>query len=1038
MIDWIFKKCGAHYPLVMMLFTRVVALIGGALVIYYVDLTFNLDAETQRHFVIVAMLDIVAAVGFTVFMGNWELRDVRRVVERLFRGEAVEPELAARAGRQVVLFPGRHVVREAIVDPLLCVVPLCAFLWFVDDAPLHLLTHIWIAGFLGISTVLVATFFVCESWLAPVTRYLLAHGVPIEFERLPVSKLHVRINVCFIITVLVTALMIGALANQRATDIIQNPKRQAEAVSNLQRHTFFIMIAASAVGVGLARMLANSIASRVGLMVEAMKRVQQGRLDERVKPTGNDEIDVLARQFNAMVEQLSRHDHTIRDLNANLESKVKLRTRQLSKSRRTIKRSLSKLQEHDRLKTEFFSNISHELRTPLTMILTPVDRLIERHAAALPDGASSMLDMVRLNGNRLLELINKLLDFSKLEAGRMKLKLGPLDVNALVGELVSAATPLAEQRGIRLQVDADPSLPVFSADKDKIDIIVSNLLSNAIKFTPAGGSIDVETLRADDRVWIAVSDTGIGINEADYDRIFERFVQVDGSSSREFSGTGLGLSLAKALVELHGGQIFVKSELGRGTRFWFDLPLAEVFEAEPTPAETASPSRSARFADLDSCSLTASASENAPEPRAETTDGRATVLVVDDTAEMRALLGDILRDDYRVLFARDGAEGMEVALRALPDLIISDVMMPHVDGQEFCRRIRAEPSTARTAFVLLTARAELAMKIDGLNCGADDYLTKPFEEKELKARARSLLKLRRLHQDLDKRNRELEAAYQELSATQGQLLQSEKMSSLGQLVAGLAHEINNSINAVYNGIKPLGRSTQRLQGLLAGPDVRCEPATRGEADKLFARVLSLADVIESGATRTARIIADLKTFSHPGSQDFNDFDLHEALEVCLNLLFSQVKHRVVLHRDFGEVGTVHGPYGQLNQVFMNILNNAQQAIENEGEITVATRQDGDWVKVGIRDTGPGIPEEIMGRIFDPFFTTKEPGVGTGLGLSISYGIIAKLGGNIQCRSTRGLGTEFTVTFPRISRAVDPESPAGTEAAQHDHTLAGQT
>ncbi|HEV3006128.1 MAG TPA: hypothetical protein VGX78_16790, partial [Pirellulales bacterium] len=165
MNDWIFKRCGAHYPLVMMLFTRVVALVGGGLVIYYVNLTLSLDAEIQRHFEIVAMLDIVVAVCATVIMGNWELRDVRRVVGHLLLGEEVEAELAARAGRQVVLFPGRHVVREAIVDPLLCIVPLCAFLWFVDHVPLRVHAHIWIAGFLGISTVLVATFFVCESGL---------------------------------------------------------------------------------------------------------------------------------------------------------------------------------------------------------------------------------------------------------------------------------------------------------------------------------------------------------------------------------------------------------------------------------------------------------------------------------------------------------------------------------------------------------------------------------------------------------------------------------------------------------------------------------------------------------------------------------------------------------------------------------------------------------------------------------------------------------------------------------------------------------
>ena len=1032
------SRFGEHYILAMVLATRVFGSVGGFLVLYYVNLTTALPPVMRRHFDALGAVLVVLAVGLTVPLALWNTRALRRVLRHLRLDEPVDRELGRRAGREAVLFPSRYQLDQAVLVPLLSVVPMCLYLRVVFDAPVYILVQVTIATFLAIASVLLITFFATEHWMKPVTRRLLARGIEILFDELPASRLKRRMNVCFSLTIVVTVLMIGALANQRAKEIILKPDSKEETVANLQRHIVYISVAAVAIGFTLSSVLARSIDSRVGLMVAAMKRVQEGQFDGRVQPTGNDEIDVLARQFNAMVEQLSQNDHTIRDLNVNLESKVKRRTHQLSKSRRTLKRSLAKLQEHDRLKTEFFSNISHELRTPLTMILTPVERLIDKHGTSLAAGAVSMLDMVRLNGNRLLELINKLLDFSKLEAGRMKLKLGPLDVNGLVGELIAAATPLTEQRGIKLRFDADPLLPVFAADKDKIDIIISNLLSNAIKFTPAGGGVSLETLRADDRVWITVTDSGIGIGEADYDRIFERFVQVDGSSSREFSGTGLGLSLARELVELHGGQIYVKSQLGQGTRFWFDLPLTETFEVVEAPGAIASPSRRARFADLDSCRVEDDTPDPAHAAGADAPQGQATVLVVDDTAEMRALLGDILRDDYRVLFARDGAEGMEVAMRALPDLIISDVMMPQVDGQEFCRRIRAEPSTARTAFVLLTARAELAMKIDGLNCGADDYLTKPFEEKELKARARSLLKLRKLHQDLDKRNRELEAAYHELTAMQGQLLQSEKMSSLGQLVAGLAHEINNSINAVYNGIKPLELSTRRLHGLLIGPDVRCGVATRDEVDKLFTKVFSLAGVIDNGANRTARIVADLRTFSHPGNEDFQDFDLHEALDLCLNLLLSQVKHRVVIHRDYGDVGSVHGPYGSLNQVFMNILNNAQQAIEGEGEITVSTCLRDELVSVGIRDTGPGIPEEILGRIFDPFYTTKEPGVGTGLGLSISYGIIGKLGGNIQCRSTRGLGAEFIVTFPRISRPLEPGASDDHEPAGAGHAIAGLT
>jgi len=602
----------------------------------------------------------------------------------------------------------------------------------------------------------------------------------------------------------------------------------------------------------------------------------------------------------------------------------------------------------------------------------------------------------------------------------MKLKIAPVDINNLVQQLVATAAPLAEQRGIRLEVSYDSQLPLFGGDEEKIDTVICNLLSNAVKFTPAGGSVQIETFHADDRVWVVVTDTGVGISEADYERVFERFVQVDGSSSREFSGTGLGLALAKELVELHGGQIYVKSQLGKGSRFWFDLPLAPVETRPNEPAPSRRAASLSRFADLESQAVQDTAAPCDEPPAAETSS--ATVLVVDDTADMRALIADILRDDYRVLTARDGAEGLEVALRVAPDLIISDVMMPRMDGHEFCRQIKENPSTLQIPFVLVTAKADPAMKIDSLNRGADDYLTKPFDERELKARVRSLLKVRRLNQDLDKRNRELESAYENLTAVQSQLIQSEKMSSLGQLVAGLAHEINNAINAVYNGIKPLSINARRLESLLAADASKAQgrPGNSEEIQKAFQKIFSLAGVIENGASRTMKIVSDLKTFSHPGNEDYNEFDLHESLDICLNLLFGQIKHQTVLRKEYGKVDRVFGPSGQINQVFMNILNNAQQAIVGEGEIVVSTRQENDLIYVNIRDNGTGIPKEIQAKIFDPFFTTKEPGVGTGLGLSLSYGLIHKLGGSIECHSEPGEGTEFVVSFPRHAR--HPKAP----------------
>ncbi len=632
------------------------------------------------------------------------------------------------AGHEALTFPSRHTQHEALFDPCVTVLPVCAFLAWRHDAPWALLLQVAIAGFLGISSVLLTTFFILEAWMPAVVRHLDAAGVVLHFDAVPISRLHFRLNVCFGLTIVVTALMIGALANQRAMEIVRNPDRQAEAVSSLRYHTSCIMIVAMCIGLFLSRMLASSIGSRAALLVSAMKRVQDGDLSQRVRPAGNDEIDLLARQFNAMVEQLCQNDNTIHDLYINLELKVKQRTRQLSKSRKSLKRSLAKLREYDRVKTEFFSNVSHELRTPLTMILAPISRMLQKRGGELPKDALQTLRMVQLNGRRLLDLINRMLDFSKLEAGQMRLVLEPLDLNALVGDLAAAATPLAAERGVRLELDCAASLPVFDADREKVDTVISNLLSNALKFTPAGGRIQLQTSWDAAQARVSVRDSGVGIDLSHHRRIFERFVQVDGSCSRQFSGTGLGLALAKELVELHGGTIHVESTLEQGAHFWCEFPLRSA--SEKVPREHESAADSVRFADLESWN----ASEHPPLLPAH--EAAPAVLVVDDTPEVRTLVGEILLDaGYRVLYAANGAQGLEIANLESPDLIISDVMMPKVDGYEFCRKIKQDPKTAHIPFVLLTAKAALAMKIDGLESGADDYLTKPFDEDELRARA---------------------------------------------------------------------------------------------------------------------------------------------------------------------------------------------------------------------------------------------------------------------------------------------------------------
>jgi signal transduction histidine kinase len=358
-------------------------------------------------------------------------------------------------------------------------------------------------------------------------------------------------------------------------------------------------------------------------------------------------------------------------------------------------------------------------------------------------------------------------------------------------------------------------------------------------------------------------------------------------------------------------------------------------------------------------------------------------------------------------------------------------MMPHVDGHELCRRVKGAPETAAIPFVLLTARAQVSLKIEGLNCGADDYLVKPFHADELLARARALIRLRQMHNDLTAKHARLEETVAELKQTQNQLVQAEKMSSLGQLTAGLAHEINNAINAVYNGVPAISERLDRLQDLVesALEDGLSEPSEEHpDLDAAFRSLRRLTGVVSEGAGRTARIVRDMKTFSHPGKEEAAEpTDVAAVLELCTGLHANQYRERATVHCDFDAKCWCMAPAGHLNQVFLNLLTNAVQAMPGGGEIFASVRREAGVVRVSIRDTGTGIPPALLPRIFDPFFTTKAPGQGTGLGLSVSYGIVTRLGGTIECHSQEGIGTEFIVRLPLIGEP-GKRGDVGTSAA----------
>jgi two-component system, NtrC family, sensor kinase len=424
-----------------------------------------------------------------------------------------------------------------------------------------------------------------------------------------------------------------------------------------------------------------------------------------------------------------------------------------------------------------------------------------------------------------------------------------------------------------------------------------------------------------------------------------------------------------------------------------------------------------------------------------------TVLVVDDTPANVAVLADYLEDQgLRIVVAQDGQEALKRAEFVRPDLILLDVMMPGMDGFETCRHLKNNPSICDIPVIFMTAFVDAGSVMKGFRLGAVDYVTKPIQIEEVEARIRTHLALRTANKQLNAKNMMLEkeveirllveSALKEAGAEQGlliaklreaheQLLQSEKMASVGQLAAGIAHEINNPIGFLNSNVGTLQGYLETLFETLdacsesiAGSSNCAEAAARfaqvkndAEIDFLRSDVTELMRESKEGLKRVKDIVQSLKDFSHVGEANWLEADIHRGLDSTLNIVNNEIKYKATVVREYGELPVVRCLASQLNQVFMNLLVNAAQAIEKYGTITIRTGHANDWVWVEISDTGSGIPPEILNRIFDPFFTTKPIGSGTGLGLSLSYGIVNKHGGRIEVKSEVNKGTSFTVHLP---------------------------
>ncbi len=437
------------------------------------------------------------------------------------------------------------------------------------------------------------------------------------------------------------------------------------------------------------------------------------------------------------------------------------------------RRRAAALAELDQAKTAFFANVSHEFRTPLTLLLGPLEEMLGDPAHPLPQAAREQIEVAHRNAMRLLRLVNALLDFSRVEAGRARANFAPCDLAALTADLASTFRSLCERAGLALDVDCPPlPKPVF-VDQDMWEKVVLNLLSNAFKFTHEG-SIRVSLHPSADgkAAELSVRDTGIGIAPSDLPRLFERFHRVEGAEGRSHEGTGIGLALVDELVRLHGGCIAAASELSRGTAFTVRIPFGSAHlpadQVGTAPAGSQSAQRVRSYAEEAMRWLPEVDDPGAGEAGANPTFAgadRPRVLLADDNADMRGYVHRLLAGRYAVEAVADGQAALAAALSGEPpDLVLADVMMPALDGIALTAALRADPRTALVPIVLLSARAGEEAQVEGFDAGADDYLVKPFAARELLARVRSSVELGRARRQAAARERRLRAEADAMSA----------------------------------------------------------------------------------------------------------------------------------------------------------------------------------------------------------------------------------------------------------------------------------
>jgi signal transduction histidine kinase len=670
----------------------------------------------------------------------------------------------------------------------------------------------------------------------------------------------------------------------------------------------------------------------------------------------------------------------LRGRTRDMEREVVRRSQELAAANGDLRQANAKLGQLDAAKTAFFSNVSHEFRTPLTLMLGPLEDMLAD--ASLDDRRRTSLRLAHDNALRLLKLVNALLDFSRLEAGRSKATYAPLDVAGFTAELAGMFESAAAKAGLRLVIDCPPLPEPGWVDRDMWEKVVTNLVSNAFKFTPRG-EIAVRIGERGDRIVMEVADTGVGIAEPELPRVFERFHRVASTWARTHEGTGIGLSLVRELVDLHGGRVTVKSEPEKGTTFTVEIPKGYAHLPADAVSRTPADPRISRDAIAHVAEAgrlaedAAASSSGAPPPASASGSPRPLALVVDDNSDLRSYVAELLGLAYEVATAEDGRAALEAVRGRRPDIVVSDVMMPRLDGFGLVRELRSDPATASLPIILLSARAGEESAIEGLDVGADDYLAKPFSARELLARVRTHVELARARrawaEELERTNRELDAfSYSVSHDLRAPLRAIDGFSSILEKESG-------------EGLSERGR--QHLAR------IRSSVARMSE---LIEDLLGLARINRAQLTRQP---VDISRIAREVAAELASRPHGRAVEVRI------------------EEGLMADADPRLARVVLeNLIGNAWKftAKQDQPRIEVG-RDSAARPALFVRDNGAGFDMAYADRLFGAFqrLHTAAEFEGTGIGLATVQRIVRRHGGRIWAEGEPGKGATFHFAFEPV-------------------------